>query len=814
MPTPTAVRAIRLVAATAILLTVLPPPEARAAEPCDLAFALLVADKPQQAKREASTGGASFATDSFEKRVCATAEALASDRIARAEEAAGKARNAFKGGDFDAAKAFNDSALELDAENATALAVKKDLDALPESTEPVALADTWDGAVSDYLAPLGKLALMMALAFVALMIVARLSARLWWLGRSRVAAPGPRAGEWIVGVGLVGVASVGGVLALAGHPWVRLIAEPTKVAPTVFAVPALLLGLLGAGLIGWVNARQLRLTVGASNDKEGDTATTGRVLALLETMGGSAPQGLERPYGTDLQGFADALTGLELPSGGDRFAQFVGVLVGLVAGRTPWRVFVDAGQGSTSVAVLRHGRTVGSLVVTGEELTVEGVEGKLPAEPFVAAYVLTVLAASYTGFEGLAGAHRWRSIGLHYLASTDYRQKGKEALRLLAEAVYVDPANLPAQVDLAYHRWRQAEDAETLDRYDAWLTGALQTMSTSAGGGASPSRGYEALWLRTHLTRASVTINRYFAAKKSQAARESARAAVAALCVAAEDAGRDGLEDVPPVNRDAYRAWLDQVRAKAAALARAFDANAFAEAVRLADPQAVPLGVLRDGGGPSNSVIGPAGDPITWDELPLGPSGHYSLACSLLAPVDDICVDAARKKQGVEHLKHAHVRTEVADWMPKDPQLAEFWQDSGAVTFPKEPRTTLLELPLFKPYAEQLKRSGLSTASAFLGLTQLTLSTFTVADVVTRRAMLDAAALLTTLNRTKLADLAVDVTAHLLERGQARRAILTALSDSARSDLAQDAAGALIKVKGAPERAVLEQQIGTWLSCL
>ncbi len=375
MPTPTAVRAIRLVAATAILLTVLPPPEARAAEPCDLAFALLVADKPQQAKREASTGGASFATDSFEKRVCATAEALASDRSARAVEAAGKARDAFDNGDFAAAKAFNANALALDAENATALAVKKDLDARPEGTEPVALAETWDGAVSDYLAPLGKLALMMALAFVALMIVARLSARLWWLGRSRVAAPGPRAGEWIVGVGLVGVASVGGVLALAGHPWVRLIAEPTKVAPTVFAVPALLLGLLGAGLVGWVNARQLRLTVGASNDKEGDTATTGRVLALLETMGGSAPQGLERPYGTDLQGFADALTGLELPSGGDRFAQFVGVLVGLVAGRTPWRVFVDAGQGSTSVAVLRHGRTVGSLVVTGEELTVEGVPG-------------------------------------------------------------------------------------------------------------------------------------------------------------------------------------------------------------------------------------------------------------------------------------------------------------------------------------------------------------------------------------------------------------------------------------------------------
>nr|NLI49404.1 hypothetical protein [Propionibacterium sp.] len=861
MPAPIVARSVRLVAATALLFTLLPLPDAQAVAPCDRAFALLAQAKPTPAKQAAVEGGASFATDSVEKRVCATAEALASDRIARAAEAAAKARAEFDGGDFDAAKASTGNALALDSENPAALAVQKELKARPAATDPVTLADAWDKAVGDYLTPLGKLALMMALVFVALVIVGRVSARLWWFNRSRVAAPGSPAAEWILGMVLVAMASVVGVLALAGHPWVGLVAEPMKVAPAVFAVPALLVGLFGAGLIGWVNARQLRLTVGASSDKEGDTATTGRVLALLETMGGSAPQGLERPYGTDLQGFANALTGLELPRGGDKLAKFVGVLVGLVTGRTPWRVFVDSGQGSTSVAVLRHGRTVGSLVVTGQELTVEGVEGKLPAEPFVAAYVLTVLAGYYTGFEGLAGAKRWRSIGLHYLASTDYRHKSKEALSLLGEAVYVDPANLPAQVDLAYHRWRQAADFETLDRYDAWLKTVLNKTSVGANTATSPRPGHEALWVRTHVARASVAINRYFAVKADAAgkgiegraavdlARDAARAAVAALCVAADDAGRDGFEDIPPANRDAYRAWLDQVRAKAAAMARAFDPGLLAAAIRKSDPQAVPLGVLRGESG----LIGPVAERVTWDELPLGPTAHYSLACSLLAPVDEIAVDEivvdrivvdrivvdeiavdeiavdrivvdrivvdeivddARKKQGIEHLKHAQVRKGVADWMPKDPQLAEFWKAEGPATFPKEPRTTLLELPLFEPYADQLKRAGLSTASAFLGLTQMTLGTYTVANAATRTEMLDAAGLLTTLNRTKLAVLGVEVLAYLLEHGQARRAILAGLTDAAREGLAQNLAGELIKIKGAGKQTELEQRLCNWLSSL
>lgn len=152
--------------------------------------------------------------------------------------------------------------------------------------------------------------------------------------------------------------------------------------------------------------------------------------------------------------------------------------------------------------------------------------------------------------------------------------------------------------------------------------------------------------------------------------------------------------------------------------------------------------------------------------------------------------------------------------MPKDPQLQSWWQKHGAETFPKEARSSLLDLPLFEPYASQLQRSGLSKAAPYVELAPTGLRAFTVADESTRRLMVEAAALVTTLAVTDLHEFSIEIVAGLIERDHANRYLLSKLSEKGRESLIATLVDSLVTVQGTPPREQLRQSLDAWLSGL
>lgn len=234
-----------------------------------------------------------------------------------------------------------------------------------------------------------------------------------------------------------------------------------------------------------------------------------------------------------------------------------------------------------------------------------------------AAVVLIELSRHYTGFEGLCGAKDWQSLGMHYLATTDYKDDDSTAKQFLSTAVQRDPGNWLAQVALHSHLWREAEEFDDMQRYGKWLADAYGKMTENHDPEdelqvGSAKKGYEALRIRVQITRTAVAINAAFKASPQHPALDDARRELARLCVALYLCDRAGTTDDP---------WLRATRARAAA-----ESELWKGTTALETELAAIVAASSDLGLSTRAVHHQV---LRWSALPKGPTAHYSLGCSL-----------------------------------------------------------------------------------------------------------------------------------------------------------------------------------------
>lgn len=336
----------------------------------------------------------------------------------------------------------------------------------------------WDAFVKSWVLPLQNLALAWAGTVLGLLILARLFAFLPHPLMPLKYLPWRHASKWIRGAVLAA-----GIVLVSWFSW-QLIVRLFQTKNPQDDFRQLIILVIGAAagsflFATWMASRQ-RLSVDVRNSKgEANESDTSYVVALLNDLGGSRPRGLEVPRGTDA-------TGLSAVPLSTTFSN--GVLAALqktfesVFGITPWRIAVDSKSDDlVSVVVTRNGWTAGAASISRSNRLIFPAlpaEGKATAEgvpaldlyKMAAAFILATLAPHYQGFKGLGGATDWRSIGLHFIATTDFEGHKDEQILLLARAMELDPENLPAEAAMRnlYYRHFPTETTEQM-AYRDWL---------------------------------------------------------------------------------------------------------------------------------------------------------------------------------------------------------------------------------------------------------------------------------------------------------------------------------------------------------
>jgi hypothetical protein len=226
-------------------------------------------------------------------------------------------------------------------------------------------------------------------------------------------------------------------------------------------------------------ASSRRVTVDVRDDK-GTTSKfrTSEVIARLGELGGMPPSGMLIARGSDVAALQDsALIGT--PE--NKVLALLQTLFKNILGTIPWVLTVDAAgtaetgaskdKGSLSVIMTRNGRTHASATINRATLGLSDDQPDTPLDLYkaAAAFGLATLATAYKDIEGLAGATEWRSLGLQYVASTDFRDDDKGALGLLIRAVETDPGNHPASLMLQHRMFREGTTFDELSPYASWL---------------------------------------------------------------------------------------------------------------------------------------------------------------------------------------------------------------------------------------------------------------------------------------------------------------------------------------------------------
>jgi hypothetical protein len=560
---------------------------------------------------------------------------------------------------------------------------------------------------------------------------------------------------------------------------------------------AVALGLAGTVLTSWAVAKRLRLTVEVTNAKgERDRAGTAHVVALLNELGAEPPKGLEVPRASDAQALDGALK--LLPEG--TIGKALGSAIEWLFGLSPWTVVVDQESDDVhTVEISRNGRSAGSAVIDRDQL---GLRVPLPRSPgtsqmgggdaakeeslpdlhrLAAAVVLTTLARKHGGFEGLCGATDWRSLGLHYVATTDFEDTPTEAGRLLARAAELDPDNLSAQVAWRYAVYREATDAPDLAAYIRWLDDTIAHVTDGAVGGRA-REGHAALRQRMRYSRAAATVNLFYAnegtfgfdARPPVQDRRRTRAAFELLLrELADGSGDEGLK------RLRRAAWPG-------AAAMASWAN-----------EHLPAGVDRIQDDKIRSWLG----------RPAGPLGHYNLGCFHATRKED-----PDHRRAVTHLRFATDVPRLRAWMPRDPQLRSVFEREPIYrkTFNPSPSKDLLSLPPLEPFAAAFKKAG---ATEFRSLRRYLAAPDALRHVVgpnraSARQVTETIQLAASLPG-ELASFRVELCRELFDRDVLDR--LDELTVEQREELAGKMAGAIAKrCDSAPKRSA----VAGWLQAL
>ena len=123
---------------------------------------------------------------------------------------------------------------------------------------------------------------------------------------------------------------------------------------------------------------------------------------------------------------------------------------------------------------------------------------------FAASVVIMALQGRNPGFEGLAGATRWKGLGLQALATDNFKLGDPELEAMLEDAVYADSGNHLALFALENARHRRATERKELTAFADVLKDELAVIQ-----GLPKRRGQVALdlELRVRLVLAIVSLN-------------------------------------------------------------------------------------------------------------------------------------------------------------------------------------------------------------------------------------------------------------------------------------------------------------------
>jgi len=595
-----------------------------------------------------------------------------------------------------------DAALATDAENATAKAA---LAAGPQSW------DAFWAEVAEGLEPGWALLLAVAVLTLVLAVVARLIAP-YGVGPWRAPV---WASSLLTLLGFAGVVAAGSQVLLllrsrgsidhwdiAAWFWLALLAT------VAFAI----------GL-----ATRLRVTVVAKDD-----VTAGHVIALLGELGARPPEGLEVPRGADVDTLGGGALD-SLPEG--RVVKTVTAVMKTLLGTTPWRVMVDVlDDGSIAVAMTRNGRGMGTAFVESAVLglpTATDEEKKTLAAAdlhrFVAAFVMVTLAQHHRGFDGLCGARDWRSLGLHYVATTDFKDDDERKTAILVSAVNADPGNWLAQVALASARWRESSRWEDLELYLRWLDAAtpadrrrrlldddpkLPTWPQVRGADAALSKtDASPLLARMLLTRAKVAINAECA--RSIDTKTTPLLPPGSLIV------RTAVGDLVRFLADADRPRRWRERLLALVLPVVFPSrvgvvrgDVFLERIRA--EAAVLDGLLRGRPGIPEADRPDWDPPRAWVAAASWPSLRYSEGCTAATHADAAHGTPGSRERAVALLSDAAVRAELREWMSQDPQLATVRAEWGDVMDGVRPEAEqdLFALDLYAAHTTRFTELGIA----------------------------------------------------------------------------------------------------------
>ncbi|HEX4058027.1 MAG TPA: hypothetical protein VHX87_06905 [Galbitalea sp.] len=308
----------------------------------------------------------------------------------------------------------------------------------------------WNQFVTDWAKPSSGALLTASIAFVVFLVIARVGVyvqnwRTPWPFRHGVAR-----------VVFGAVAFVGLAVCCGGFIW--------SLAATGFLAASvwLLAALASTALFSIVLANRMRVqidVVDGTVDDSKQSTVAGRVIALVADLGGSPSRGIDVPTGSDVTALQK--TALSIPQANPFIAVVQWILNSLLT-TTPWRVLVTVPAEATvptSVVVTKNGKPDSTYLVFADWILPMTGQGKAAAQStanplspylleFVAAAIVVTLSRSYAGFDGLCGAKDWKSVGLQYVATTRYEGARETQLKMLLEAMTLDPGNLLAEVAL------------------------------------------------------------------------------------------------------------------------------------------------------------------------------------------------------------------------------------------------------------------------------------------------------------------------------------------------------------------------------
>lgn len=580
----------------------------------------------------------------------------------------------------------------------------------------------------------------------------------------------------------------------------------TQVIGLVLA--AALAALLGVFLTTWWLATTLRVEIKVTHDDDQEKrAEAALVTALLYELGAQKPRGLEVPRGADVTALAGALTALPENAFGKAIRQVLETLFGT----TPWVANIEGGTNGRTVSLSRNGRPVGSVLIDGQiyGAMTPSTDQKGPPDPLAeaplrmaSAFILFTLAEEHPSMKaGLAGATDWRSVGLHYIATTllaadAHTEKRKE---ILARALDLDSGNLAAQLAYRHATDRKSSDAQVLIKYREWLKDREREL-------VKLQLAESALLLRARYTRTVIATNAVFAEGHRDVEKTSVRmerAAEAYFDLTALVSRLENMRDLQPI--------LSSVQDNSRGLRR--------------------LLLL------SWTTI--SGWNSSRRESAESPTGLYNDACYhaskhswklLFKDMDEPPqLDKAIEeddKTAVTLLHRAATVPEIKSWMLDDPQLREFrGRHAFRECFLQEPVSDFYACSTIQPFAGLLRAGGYGNFAALATLygVRNPLANVIPADLLIRRSIVEFAYLRSTFHPAlEQRNWALEMLSELASLGLASRASICRLDENERLSLAKALADAIVTRFKTDQDAsymtidelskTLQEQIEPWLA--